>query len=133
MKPFDFSDHKFCPDCKGSGKFGNPVKFNCCHCNGSGEVPKSNDELRAEGLTLFAELISRFGIIKFVNAVAKYAEEQARPEIKFEKEMLTVLKGLKNSECYCDVGIDNPMFHGQHSRECLRASALEKCLTEYLK
>jgi hypothetical protein len=42
-------------------------------------------------------------------------------------ELINALIGLKKGDCFCDVGIDNPMLQGRHSRSCGQATrALDK-------
>ena len=43
-------------------------------------------------------------------------------------EILTVLKGLKIGSCWCECGIDNPMYGGMCSQRCHDARTLMKKL-----
>ena len=37
--------------------------------------------------------------------------------------LVKALEGLKNSECFCDVGIGSPIMAGRHSEACKAANA----------
>lgn len=41
-------------------------------------------------------------------------------------KILSILFLLKNIDCFCDVGIDNPMLKGEHTEIC-------KKIMEYIK
>ena len=79
MTTFKFYDHKNCPACTGRGSqvFGTDGDSVCCDCNGLGEVPKSPDELRAEGIMLLAEAFRDLGFATVLRSIEKFVEERS--------------------------------------------------------
>ena len=40
------------------------------------------------------------------------------------RELVKVLRLLKRGDCWCEVGIGNPMLRGKHTQQCLIAQEL---------
>jgi hypothetical protein len=46
------------------------------------------------------------------------------------KELISALKGFHNGDCFCEAGIDNPMYGGKHDVHCKTTVALFKRLKD---
>lgn len=51
-------------------------------------------------------------------------ECNAVPFARILLDLAESLRAVKRGDCWCEVGIDNPMMRGRHSVACARASEL---------